>query len=107
LWIASNIKQHGRVVDLQQRLRVFRLRPVQKAARGDLANTIQLLLGALKGFFLHDGLRDGRGKLAGFEGGQRRSKNFIGRAELSQDAGRQTGSQAGRERQRKPGEGSV
>src|SRR6266478_2502463 len=105
LHIATDVEKNWRVVDLQERSRIFRLRPVQKHAVGNLSNAIQFFFRALEGFLLHHGLRSLRGKIAGFQIRQRRTKDAIGRTKLVQDAGGQTGTQAGRERQREPGEG--
>src|SRR5712664_2252965 len=107
LHIATDVEKNWRVVDLQERLRIFRLRPVQKPAVGDLSNAIQFFFRALEGLLLHDGLRGLPGKIAGFQIRQRRTKDAIRRTKLAQDAGGQTGTQAGRERQREPGERNV
>src|SRR2546422_11557418 len=107
LHVATDVEKNWRVVDLQECLRIFRLRPVQKPAVGNLSNAIQFFFRALEGFLLHHGLRSLRGKIAGFQIRQRRTKDAIGRTKLVQDAGGQTGTQAGRERQREPGERSV
>src|SRR5712664_679237 len=67
LHIATDVEKNWRVVDLQERSRIFRLRPVQKPAVGNLSNAIQFLFRALEGFLLHHGLRSLRGKIAGFQ----------------------------------------
>src|SRR6266481_8423768 len=57
LHVATDVEKNWRVVDLQERLRIFRLGPVQKPAVGDLSNAIQFFFRALEGLLLHDGLR--------------------------------------------------
>src|SRR5260370_10677741 len=70
LRIAPNVKQDRRVVDLQERLRILRLGPVQERAARNLLYARQFLLGALEGLLLHDGLGDLRWEVACFEIGR-------------------------------------
>jgi hypothetical protein len=82
LHVAADVEKNRRVVDLQERLRIFRLRPVQKPAVDNLSNAIQCPFRALEGLLLHHGLRGLRGKIAGFQIRQRRTKDAIGRTKL-------------------------
>jgi len=43
LRIAAQIEEHRRIINLQQRLRIFRIGPVQEAAAGNVADACQLL----------------------------------------------------------------
>src|SRR6266478_368364 len=95
------------VVNLQQCLLILGLRPVQQSAAAYLLDACQLLLRALEALLLHDGLGDLCGKMACLEIRKCGAKNSIRRVKPAQNTGGQTRSQAGREAQRKPGEGSV
>jgi hypothetical protein len=75
--IATDIQQNGGIVNLQQRLRILGVGPVQKAAACDLSNSRQFLLSARESFLLDDGLRDLSGKIAGFEIVQRSTEDTI------------------------------
>src|SRR3989441_10285224 len=70
LWIASDIKQDRRVVNLQKWLRILRLRPVEQRTACDLSNAPPLLLGALEGLFSYDGLGNLAWGMARFKIGQ-------------------------------------
>src|SRR5260370_13978400 len=71
LWIASDIKQDRRGVNLQKCLGILLLRPVEQRTACDLSNACQLLLGALEGLLLHYGLGDLAWEMARFKIGQR------------------------------------
>src|SRR5580704_17707022 len=96
LGVAANVKQHGRVVNLQERLGVFGFGPVEQTAAVDVAGRGEFFFGALKRFFLEDGLGDWSGQAASFEVGEWRAENRVGRAEAFQQPRGQTGCQAGR-----------
>src|SRR5258708_30774357 len=64
LRITANVEQDRRVVDLQERLRIFGLGPVQESAARNFLHARQFLLGALERFLLYDGLGDLRWEMA-------------------------------------------
>jgi hypothetical protein len=64
LRIAAQIKEHRRIINLQQRLRVFRLRPVQQAAAGNIADAGELFFRAFESILIMDGLSYTRGQAA-------------------------------------------
>jgi len=49
LRIAAQVEEHRRIINLQQRLRIFRRCPVQQAAAGYIANANQLLFSTYYG----------------------------------------------------------
>src|ERR1700676_1663803 len=57
LRIAAQIEEHRRIINLQQRLRIFRLGPVQEAAAGNVADACQLLFRTFEGVLIMDSLR--------------------------------------------------
>src|ERR1700736_5147868 len=107
LRIAAQVEEHRWIINLQQRLRIFRLRPVYKTAAGNVADACQFLFRAFEGLFVMDGLRHTRGQAAGLQLRERGLENAIRRANLAQQARSKPASQPGSQRQREPGEGSV
>src|SRR6266852_5518795 len=63
LRLAADIKHYWGIVDLQQRLRIFGLGPVEQAATSDTLHRGELLFGALEGFLLEDRLCDRSGQI--------------------------------------------
>jgi hypothetical protein len=88
LHVAADVEQHRRIIDLQQRLRIFRLGPVQQAAAVDALRGGEFLLGALE---LVDRLRHRCRQIKALQMRQRRPEQFVGRAKLLQQARGQAG----------------
>jgi len=77
-WVASNVEQDRRVVDLKQSLRALGFGPIDEPAAIDVAGGFQFFFRVLEGFFLEDDLRDWRGQAAAFQVSERGAKNRVG-----------------------------
>jgi hypothetical protein len=92
---------------LEKCLRIFRFGPIDETAAVDVASGGQLFFGALESLFLDDGLSDWSRQAASFKLSKRSAENSVGRAEPLKQSRGQTGSEAGSESQREPGEGRI
>src|SRR5215470_2619089 len=78
LHVALHVQHDGRIVNLQERLRIFGFGPIDDPRRSNSSQIGELSLRALKRLLLDDGLCRRRRKIASLEPPQRGTEDFVG-----------------------------
>jgi photosystem II stability/assembly factor-like uncharacterized protein len=105
-FLANEIQEGRRIVNLKQALRVVRLIPRDQGDASGLGCG-KFLGSVAQRAFAVDGLRDGGGQVMRFKLSERSGENLLRPAERAQELSGHAGAQAGREGERQPAEISV